>query len=189
MLQADDAPNKQRWVGFIQDLNEYGDNDATTPTPGGSKYPRGPPSPPQKSRYLLPPSPTLRRMSSPVTQTLPSSSKSTGGSLFNRIRKTLTRQRESLDYSSFTTFQQPLHNCPVSPENKVSVCVCMCVCASVCVCVRVCACVLASVGCHCVGGGWVGKGVTSIYLYCLPHTHEHSSDLALVSIYTFNLHL
>jgi len=121
-LQADDASNKQRWVGFIQDLNEHSDYNGTTPTPGI----QGPPSPPQKPRHLQPPSPNsaLRRMSSPVNTLSTTASKSSG--FLSRIRKTLTRkQTEQDDYSSYTTFQQPLHNCPVSPDNKVCNCVCV----------------------------------------------------------------
>lgn len=129
LVQADDAPNRHRWVDFIQQLNGHHDNGHQDPNiPGDSTSPPykpfrhvGPPSPPHK-HSLGPPSPsTLRRMSSPNPPSSQHLPKSTGTSLLGRIKRTLTRQRDSEepDYSSFTTFNQPLQDCPVSPENKV----------------------------------------------------------------------
>lgn len=101
-VQADDAPSRQRWMEFIQQLNAK-----QKLVPG----------------YLD----SLRRMSSPQPM-LSGSGKSGGGStggggtsLFGRIKRTLTRQRDSdgPDSSSFVAFGQPLKDCPVSPDNKV----------------------------------------------------------------------
>lgn len=69
---------------------------------------------------------SVRRASSPQPMQAQGGKSGGGGSgtggILGKLKRTLTRQREAdnLDYSSFTTFGQPLQNCPVSPDNKVS---------------------------------------------------------------------
>ena len=120
ILQADDAPSRQRWMEFIQQLNQ--------------KH--------SKHKKLLSPQ-AGRRMTSPSPQPY----KPGTGGLLGRIKKTLKakHQRGEAEDSSFIVFGQPLKDCPVSPDNKVginwsnfryrtgyllNVCVCVCVCVS-----------------------------------------------------------
>ena len=92
-LQAEDAPSRQRWMEFVQQLNQK-----------HSKH---------KKQIQLSPQPG-RRFSSPLPI-------KPGGGFLGRLKKTLKKHQrdDGMDFSSFTAFGQALEDCPVSPDNKV----------------------------------------------------------------------